>query len=488
MTARDGASYVESLRAMNPTVYLDGKVDSVVDHPAFAGIISSYADLYDMQVGEDKDLVTFDNNGTRTPTSFLVPQSADDLVKRRIAAQTWAEYSAGMLGRSGDYVNAGLTALAEASTWFEEADPQFGKNIRAYVKWVRDNDLLLTATVGSPQTNRAVSAAEQGGGDTALKIVAQNDDGIVVSGARMVATNAPITHEILVMPQTVLRGGVDDMPYSFAFAVPSDVEGLKLLGRRIHHRSDNEKEEPLASRFEEIDTVCIFDHVLVPWDRIFLLGHPAKSNSMFTATGATALMAHQSVTRTTVKTEFYAGLLIEMAKAIGIDSYGHIQDDIAQVLGAVQFGKSALRASEADGFINEFGFYQPNMAPLTAIRNWYPRFFPQLGHMVKKFGASGLTALPYDGDAMGEMSGDIDRYLQGRTLDGHDRVNLFNLGFDAAVSSFAGRQGLYEYYFHGDPLRMSAAYVQAADTSHPQKLVQDLLAHARNHEGSEQSQ
>lgn len=463
-------------------VYLDGRVDSVVDHPAFSGIISSYSDLYDMQVGEHADQLTFEENGTRHAMSFLVPRSAEDLVRRRTAARTWAEYSGGMLGRTGDYLNAGLTALAAAGSWFGEADPQFEKNIRHYASWVKENDMLLTATVGSPQTNRAVSATEQAGGDSTLRIVAQDDDGITVSGARMVATNAPITNEILVMPQTVLRDGVDDMPYSFAFAVPSDIEGLKLLGRRLLHQGASEHEEPLATRFEEIDTVCIFDNVKVPWDRVFLLGHPRKSNVMFTATGATALMAHQSVTRTTVKTEFYAGLLIELSKAIGIDAYGHIQDDIAQALAAVQFGKSALRAAEVDGFVNEYGFFQPDVAPLIAIRNWYPRFFPKLGEMVRKFGASGLTALPYEGDMTGEMAGDVDKYLQGRTLPGHERVHLFNLGFDASVSSFAGRQGLYEYYFHGDPLRLSSAYVQSADTSHYQDLVQRMLQHARESE------
>lgn len=479
MTARDGASYVESLRAMTPTVYMDGRVDSVVDHRAFAGVVRSYADLYDMQVGNDSEVLTFDQDGTRHAMSFLVPRTQEDLIARREAARIWAEYSGGMLGRTGDYLNAGLTAFSQASRWFADADTQFENNILAYTSWAKENDVLLTATVGSPQTNRSVSAAEQGGGETTLRVIDQDDEGIVVSGARMVATSAPIANEILVMPQTVLRTGLDDMPYSFAFAIPSDVDGLTLLCRRPMRHGDSEFDEPLASRFEEVDAVCIFDHVRVPWDRIFLLGHPTKSNGMFTETGATALMAHQSVTRTTVKTEFFVGLLTEMADAIGIDRYDHIQDDIADALVAVQMGRSALRAAEADGFVNDYGFFQPAMAPLAAVRNWYPRYFQTLPEKVRKFGASGLTAIPYETDTR-HLDEDVERYLQARNLHGHDRVHLFNLGFDSAVSSFAGRQGLYEYYFHGDPLRMASAFVDSSDTAPYREIVTRILDRGRS--------
>ena len=478
MPARNGASYIDSLRQMNPSVYMGGKVDSVVDHPAFACVIRSYADLYDMQE-EKPDILTFEENGSRYATSFLVPRTADDLVRRRKAATEWAEYSGGMLGRTGDYLNAALTALGQAREWFADADEQFAVNVENYVRWVKESDALLTATVGSPQTNRAVSAAEQGGGETTLRVIAQDGYGIIVSGARMVATNAPIANEILVMPQTVLRTGVDDKPYSFAFAVPTDSEGLRLLCRRPLSHGNSEFDEPLASRFDEIDAICIFDHVHVPWDRVFLLGYPAMSNTMFTDTGAAALMAHQSVTRTTVKTEFFAGLLVEMAETIGIQGYGHIQDDIAQAIMAATMGRSALRAAEADGTINAYGFFQPDMAPLAAIRTWYPRYFQTLPETIRKFGASGLTALPYEADITGEIAADADRYLQSKTLPGHDRVRLFNMGFDAAVSSFAGRQGLYEYYFHGDPLRMASAYLASTDTSVYRDLVQRMLARTR---------
>jgi len=35
------------------------------------------------------------------------------------------------------------------------------------------------------------------------------------------------------------------------------------------------------------------------------------------------------------------------------------------------------------------------------------------------------------------------------------RIKLFRLAFDTAVSSFAGRQQLYERYYSGDPVRLA---------------------------------
>jgi len=68
-------------------------------------------------------------------------------------------------------------------------------------------------------------------------------------------------------------------------------------------------------------------------------------------------------------------------------------------------------------------------------------------------------------------------YLQSKSRDGAERVKLFRLAFDAAISAFAGRQNLYEYYFFGDPVRMASAYVDSIDTAALRQRVNDLLAH-----------
>ena len=69
--------------------------------------------------------LTYDSptTGDKVSASFLVPRTKEDLARRRAATRTWAEYSNGFLGRTGDYMNSALTALAAAEKWFGQVDP-----------------------------------------------------------------------------------------------------------------------------------------------------------------------------------------------------------------------------------------------------------------------------------------------------------------------------------------------------------------------------
>lgn len=451
------------------------------DHPAFAGIAKTFAALFDMQHDPKlRDVLTYESptTGDRVGTSFMVPTTHDDLVKRRRAASVWAQESFGMLGRTGDYLNSALMALSTAGDWFRSADAngdEYAENVRKYYEYVRENDLLTTHTLIPPQVNRSVSGSQQGGGQVSARIIDENDEGVTIRGARVLATLAPLADELLVFPSTVLRGSPEDAPYSYAFAIPTDTRGLRFLCRRSLDGGGGHFNEPLASRFDEMDAVVVFDDVKVPRERIFMLGNPELCNNFYVGTDATTHMTHQVVARTTAKSEFFGGLVTEMAQAIGIDGFGHIQEDIAEILVAAELGRSTLRAAEADAEPNRFGVMTPKWSALNAARNWYPKISQRFPEIVRKFGASGLMGLPGEADVYGTAAGDIEMYLQGKHITGPERVRLFRLAFDAALSAFGSRQALYEYYFFGDPLRMAGAYVGSVDTSGVQERIRAFL-------------
>jgi 4-hydroxyphenylacetate 3-monooxygenase len=393
--------------------------------------------------------------------SFLVPGSAEDLSKRRAGFKAWADHSLGTLGRTGDYLNSALMALSQAGSWFAQADPRFADNIAAYYERVREEDLLTTHTLIPPQANRAVGPGQQIDGRALGAHVAQEDDnGIVIRGARMLATIGPIADELLVFPSTVLKGTPEDAPYSFAFAINCDAPGLRFLCRE---NLDYGRDHPLGGRFDEIDAVVVFDDVHVPWERVFMLGHPELCNSFYTETSAVVHMTHQVATRTTAKAEAFLGLMSLMTEAIGIEQFGHIQEDLAQVITIVGTLHGLVRAAEADAALNEHGVMTPAWEPLNTARNWFPKVAQRLPEIVRKFGASGLMAIPTEADVAGSAKDDVERYLQSAALSGPERVRLFRLAWDLSVSAFAGRQNLYEYYFFGDPVRMSGALLKATD-------------------------
>ena len=480
MPARTGAEFLDRLARTRTHVEIQGETlrGGVAEHPAFRNVVRSYADLFDMQHDPRyRDVLTYPSpsTGDRVATAFLVPRTGADLVKRRQAVKLWADRSLGMLGRTGDYLNSALMALASAADWFGQADKAFASNIRAYYQKVREEDLLLTHTLIPPQANRAVSGSQQGGGTLLARVVREDDNGIVVRGARMLATIGPFADELLVFPSTVLRGTPEDKPYSFAFAVPSDAPGLRYIAREPLDYGRSHFDHPLASRFDESDAVVVFDDVHVPYERCFTLGDPGLCNGFYTATSAIEHMTHQVVSRTTAKTEYILGLTSLLTESIGIGQFQHVQADLAEIITTLETLRAFGRAAEADAAINAFGVLTPAWQPLNAARNLYPKLYQRFPEILRKLGASGLMATPTEADVTGPAAGDIATYLQAATLSGAERVRLFRLVWDTCASAFASRQALYEYYFFGDPVRMAGAYVASYDRDPYITRVRDFL-------------
>ena len=480
MGARSGQDYIERLAATRPTVQLQGEriQGPVTEHPLLSRLIASFAALYDMQLEPGRlETMTYEEPGSseRYGTSFIVPRTQADLVRRRESMKAWADYSLGTLGRTGDYLNCAVMALSQAQSWFAQADQAFAANIAAYYRRVRAEDLLLTHTLISPQANRSQDAAQQQGGALTARIVSEDDNGVTIRGARMLATIGPIADELLVFPSTVLKGTPEDAPYSYAFAINCDAPGLRFICRESLDYGRSHFDHPLGSRFEEIDSVVVFDDVRVAYERCFLLGHPELCNTFYTDTTAAAHMTHQVATRTIAKTEAMVGIATLLSEAIGIESFQHIQEDLAELIVTLEIVRSLVRAAEADAVPNEFGVLTPNMASLNACRNWFPKASQRFPQILRKFGASGLMALPTQADIEGAAHDDIELYLQSAILDGGDRVRLFRLAWDMSMSAFAGRQTLYEYFFFGDPVRMAGALVRGYDREPYTARVREFL-------------
>jgi 4-hydroxyphenylacetate 3-monooxygenase len=470
MPARNGAQFIETLNNSRRDVQVHGErvEKGVAEHPAFRGVVKSYAQLFDMQLDPSlRDVMTYESptSRERVGTSFMQPKSPDDLDRRRVMMKTWSDYSLGQLGRTGDYLNSAVMAMAAAADWFGQVDAQFATNIGNYYEYIRENDLLLTHTLINPQSNRSKPPSEQADPFLAAGIAAENDNGIVIRGARMLATIGPIADEIMVFPSTVLQNRPEDEPYSYAFAIPCDTPGLRFLCRESFDYGRGHFDHPFGSRFDEVDAVAIFDDVLVPYDRCFMIRHPEllTRGRLYNETGALVHMTHQVVVKDLAKTEFMLGLVSTIGDAIKIEQFQHVQEKIGEIIIALETLKSFLRASEVDASMNQWGIMTPQWNPLNAARNWFPKQYPQFVDIVWKLAASGLFGLPTEADAKGEARDDVDKYLACASMDGVDRVRLFRLAWDASVSSFAGRQEVYEHYFFGDPVRMAGLLVATYD-------------------------
>jgi 4-hydroxyphenylacetate 3-monooxygenase len=476
--AVDGRKFLDRLDSTPREIwYGDSKITgSISKHPSFAGVAKSMAALYDMQLRpENRETMTFDSpaTGARVGMSFLQPKSAQDLGRRTKMMKMWADYSGGVMGRTGDYLNSAIMAMAAAGQYFATSERDFGANVRRYFEFVRENDLLLTHTLINPQANRSVGPSKQADPYLTARIVEKTGEGIVIRGARMLAT-LPMADEILVFPSVVIRSGQDDVPYSFAFALPASARGLSFICRESF-AWESAYDHPLASRFDEQDAVVCFDDVLVPWDRVFLLEDPEKANKLSEATDAIVFMAHQATVREVAKAEFMVGVATMIAETIGVDQFPQVQERIAEMIFTLESMRGLLLASEAGAKMNRYGIMTPDYVQLNTARNLWPRISPSLAAIIKQIGASGLMAIPPEKILSSPARSNVEKYYQSKLAGAEERIALFKLAWDLVGSSFGGRQELYERFFFGDPVRTASSYYTWYDKEPYKKRVRDLL-------------
>ncbi len=467
MGARTGDEFLRGLRESSRQVYIEGElVHDVTSHQAFKNVLESLAHLYDMQHDpEFRSDMTFTSPDTGDPvgTPYMQPKMKDDLLKRSRAMSHWAEFSHGMMGRTPDYLSSSMMAFAAAKEYFSSADSRFGDNVELYYREARERDLCLTHTLINPQANRTVGPSQQSDPFLAARVVKETDGGIIIRGARMLATLGPLADEIQVFPSTVVKSGPDDAAYAFGFVIPCDAPGLKFLCRETYDLNRTRHDHPLASRFEEMDAVVIFDDVLVPWERVFLYGDPELANGAFGATNAVIHMAHQVMAKNIAKTEFMLGLVSLIVDTIAIEPFQHVHEKVAEIIIGLETMRALRSVAEHDAQIDRWGVMTPARGPLDAARNLYPKLYPRFVEIVQQLSASGLMATPTEADINGLIGPDIERFFTAARAGSAERIALFRLAWDTAVSSFGSRQVLYERFFFGDPVRMAGALFNTYD-------------------------
>ena len=467
MPVRNGQQYIQRLRERPPALYMRGeRVKDATNHPGLSGGVKTVARLYDLQHGAvagPEMTYASPSSGEQVGLSFITPKSAADLDARRKMMRRWAQVSCGMMGRTPDFLNVSLMAMAAAGDYFGEDRPEFKQNIRNYYEKVREEDLVLTHTLVNLQRNRAPVVSLPNGStgsgrtdsladntDIALSVVKETDAGIVVHGARLLAT-LPISDEIAVYPARSHRlpTGAPGRT-SFAFALPCDAPGLKFLCRESVDLGRSRFDHPLGSRFEEMDALAFFDNVFVPWERVFLLGDPERCNNMSRRTHQYLHSGHQVVTKNVVKLEFILGLANLMQQVLGSGQQPQMLQMTAEIIEGLETTKALLRAAEADAAPDEWGVLCPAEMPLTVARHLFIRMYPRMGEILQLMGSSSLMALPTEADLKGPLAGELANYLDTDTATAEDRVRLFRLAWDTCCSAFGSRQILYERFFQGD--------------------------------------
>jgi 4-hydroxyphenylacetate 3-monooxygenase len=479
MPARTGQQYLDGLRSQEREIWLGGeRVRDVATHPGLANGARAIASLYDMQSEPQlKEIMTYRSPTTGHPVglSFIIPRTHDDLVRRREMMLRWARATCGMMGRSPDFMNVTFAAWAASADYFARGRPQFGDNMRRYYEHIRDNDLVLTHALINLQRSRNASGLYNLEEGTALHCVRETDAGIVVRGARVLATLGPFADEIAVYSPRVPLHTDGHNPFALSFAIPCGTKGLRFLCRDSFDQGRSRFDYPLSSRFDEMDCVVFFDNVLVPWERVFLLGDVDLLNRTGMETNFSAHSAHQGAVKNLAKCEFVLGVALLMTETLGNAHVPHSESYIGELMLTTSLMKACIRGAEADAKLDRWGVMCPDPVMIESTRNLFMTAYPRMIEILHLLGSSSFMITPSKADLASSLATDIDQYLATDKSTAHDRVGLFRLASDLAISSFGSRQVLYERFYASDPLSRARALAAIYPKGEAIERVLDFL-------------
>ncbi len=416
MPARTGQQYINGLREQEREVWLGGeRVRDVTTHKGLSGGVRAVAGLYDMQHDSElREVMTYTSPSSGEPVgrSFDTPTTREALETRSKMMLNWARSTCGMMGRSPDFMNVTFAAWGAAADYFGEKRPEFADNMRRYVEYIRENDIVLTHALINLQRSRNASGMFNLKEGTALEVVRETDAGIVVRGARILATLGPLADEIAIYSPRLARHSEDHSTFAVNFAIPCAAKGLKFLCRDSFDLGRSHFDHPLGSRFEEMDCVVFFDDVLVPWERVFLLYDVNRLNTTPHVTHSTAHSAHQGAAKNLAKCEFVLGVALLMTQTLGNAHLPHTEAYIGELMLTTELIRACMRAAEADAAIDQWGVMCPALLPVECTRNLFMTAYPRMIEILQLLGSSSFLLTPSEADFQGPMAPTIEQYLE----------------------------------------------------------------------------
>jgi len=445
---KTGAEHLESLRDGRVVYIGSEKVDDVTTHPAFRNAARSMAAIYDIKRADPR--FSFEEGGERFSSYFLRSKSKEDLQKRTDLHRAIAAMSHGLLGRSPDHVSSFVTGMSMNPEVFKG----FAKNLLKYYEEMRARDLYGVYAVLPPQAARNPEFyVKQNIPVPSLRVVREDDDGVVITGMKMLATGAVFADEVWIGNLTA----IDDkrQSESITCALPISTSGVSFWAREPYERhARHEADYPLSYRFDETDTVLVCDRVKVPWDRVFLHNNGAMSRRIYIETPANCYQNQQSNVRFWAKMGLIVGLASRMCQANGVDRIPAVRETL---------GRLAALEATIGGLVNgqieaceqwPDGYATPNRRIMYATLNWCQEHHTEIIDALRTLAGAAPLQMPASIDLVAdrELKERFERWWSTPALHAVDRLKLYKLAWDLIGSEFAGRHMLYERFYAGNSI------------------------------------
>jgi 4-hydroxyphenylacetate 3-monooxygenase len=458
------AEYIESLRD-NRQIWIYGdRVDDVTTHPAFRNTIRMTARLYDALHDERKPKIcTPTDSGGYTHRFFRPSRDREDLLAARDAIAEWARITYGWTGRSPDYMASFIATLGADPDYFAPYDD----NARQWYTKLEAEVAFVNHAFVNPPVDRNKSLDEVR--DVYMHVEEETDGGLIISGAKVVATAAPITNYNIVANNSNPQP-IKSKDFAFICIVPTSAEGVKFLCRPSYEMMSSVVgspfDYPLSSRLDENDSILIFDKVFVPWENVLAYGDVEKVNNFFPGSGFLQRYMLHGCTRLAVKLDFMVGLLLKGVEATGTNEFRGVQVLAGELISSrnLLWGLADAMAGSPTPWNKHYVL--PNLEYGLAYQVLASQVYPRIKEIMENVLASALIYLPSHARDFKnpELRPYIDRFVRGSNgFSGVERVKLMKLIWDAIGTEFGSRHELYERNYFGSHESIRLEALKTAD-------------------------
>lgn len=444
-----GKEYLDSLNDGREVWIYGKRVTNITEHPAFRNSARMIARVYDaMHDAATRNIITAPTeNGGFTHRYFLAPRTPDEQLAARDAVAETQRVTYGWMGRSPDYKGSFLATLGANSAFYKG----YEANALRWYRKAQERTWYINHAIMNPPVDRNKPSADTS--DVYVRVVKENDAGIWVSGAKVVATNSALTNYTFVAHAGQIP--IKDPAYAPVFIVPTGAPGVKMISRMSNeHRAavlGSPFDYPLSSRMDENDAILVLDNVFVPWEDVFMHGDVQQANDFAPGSGFNARAAMHGCTRLAVKLDFITGLMVKALEITGTASFHGVMSRMGEVI-AWRNTMWGLSDAMAKSNIPWNGMVQPDSRFGTAYRTISQIAYPAIKNIIEASVTSGLIYLNSHADDFlnPELRPYLDQYMRGSGgADAEERVKVMKLLWDSIGTEFGGRSELYEINYLG---------------------------------------
>jgi 4-hydroxyphenylacetate 3-monooxygenase len=480
---RTGDEYRESIRD-GREVWINGeRVGDVPSHPMFRPVVDIRARIYDMAHDPaTRDVMTVvDQTGERFAVGPQLPLTKEDWWAKRRAVDAVMDDIGGVVTRVGDETVGEMWSLYDGQDVLNEIDPRFSQNIRHHVEYAARCDPFHVSANTDPKGDRSKRPQEQDP-DMLLHVVKETDAGIIVRGAKF-ETAAAYANQAFVKPTIANWGDSELSDYAVGFIAHMGAPGMKHICRTGFATRAPREDYPLSNRFDEVDTLIVFDDVHIPWEDVLFYRH-TRAAAYIRAT-LHRYSAFAFVQRILRYADMMLGTAMYNARQTGLEKQQAVQEKLA-TLAVYREGINAhLTAAIAEAEVSPGGLLMPNQSLLYTGRVHACASLAEMMHLTRDLCGGQICVTPDFAAFAGAETGPwLEKfYTINERWQAEDRRKLLAYARDLLNSDYAGHRLTFQLFAQSPPFAHLLAVYRNFDFSEPMRIVRESAGLSERVEG-----